>query len=117
MASNMLVGFRSSPDNCQYSSEAWKKVGQLVTLKIRLMEASQEALVVKNLPANAGDVRDLSFIPGSGRSTGRRNDNPFKCSCLENSTDRGAWWATTHEVADLDTTEVTPCTHERRHVI
>jgi len=101
MASNMLVGFISSPDNCQYSSEAWKKVGQLVTLKIRLMEASQEALVVKNLPANAGDVRDLSFIPGSRRSAGGRNDNPLKCSCLENSTDRGAWWATTHEVTKI----------------
>ena len=73
----------------------------MVTLKIRLMEASQEALVVKNLPANVGDVRDLSFIPGSGRSAGGRNGNPFKCSCLENSTDRGAWWATTHEVAKI----------------
>ena len=68
MASNMLVGFRSSPDNCQYSSE----VGQLVTLKIRLMEGSQEAFVVKNSPADAGDVRDPSFILGLGRSAAWR---------------------------------------------
>ena len=73
MASNMLVGFRSSPDNCQYSSE----VGQLVTLKIRLMEGSQEAFVVKNSPADAGDVRDPSFILGLGRSAGGRNDSPL----------------------------------------
>ena len=77
MVSNMLVGFKSSPGNCQFLSEAWKKVDQLMALKIRLMEASQEALVVKNMPANAGDARDLSLIPGSGRYAGGRNDNPL----------------------------------------
>ena len=49
--------------------------------------------VVKNLPANAGD---LSWSLGSGRSPGGRNGNPFHYSCLENPTDRGAWWATVH---------------------
>ena len=77
MVSNMLVGFRSSPGNFQFLSEAWKKVDPLVTLKIRLMEASQEALVVKNTLANAGDARDPSLIPGSGRYAGGRNDNPL----------------------------------------
>ena len=53
--------------------------------------ASPVALVVKNLPANAGDVRGVDLIPGSGRSPGGRNGNPLQSSCLENSMDRGAW--------------------------
>ena len=60
---------------------------------------SQVAPVVKNLPANAGDLRDAGSIPGSGRSPGEGNGNPFQYSCLENSTDRGAWRATVHGVA------------------
>ena len=51
--------------------------------------------VVKNLPANAGD---LGSIPGSGRSSGEGNDNPLQCSFLRNSMDRGAWRATVHGV-------------------
>ena len=47
--------------------------------------------VEKNLPANAGD---MGSIPGSGRSPGEGNDNPLGYSCLGNSMDRGAWWAT-----------------------
>ena len=60
--------------------------------------ASQVALVVKNLPANAGDVRDAGLIPGSGRSPGEGNGNPFQYSCLENPMDRGAWQAKVHRV-------------------
>ena len=56
--------------------------------------ASQVALVVTNLPANAGDVRDAGLIPGSGRSPGGENGNPFQHSCLENPNDRGARRAT-----------------------
>ena len=48
--------------------------------------------MVKNLPANARDVRDIGSIPGSGRSAGEGNGNPLQCSCLENSMDRRAWW-------------------------
>ena len=55
--------------------------------------------VVKNLPVNAGDVRDTSSIPGWGRVLGEENGNPLQCSCLENYMDRGAWWATVHRVA------------------
>ena len=58
--------------------------------------------VVKNLPANAGD---LGSITGSGRSPGGRNGNPLQNSCLENPMDRGAWWATVHGVTELDMTE------------
>ena len=57
---------------------------------------------VRNLPASAGNP---GLIHGSGRSPGERNDNPLQYSCLENPTDRGAWWATVHGVAELDTTE------------
>ena len=51
---------------------------------------------VKNPPADAGDVRDSDLIPGSGRSPGGGHGNPLHYSCLENSMDRGAWWATVH---------------------
>ena len=55
--------------------------------------------VVKNLPANAGDVRDSGLIPGLGSSPGEGNGNPLQYSCLENPMDRGAWRATVHGVA------------------
>ena len=63
------------------------------------MWASQAALVVKNLPANAGNMREAGSISGSGRSLGGGHGNPLQCSCLENPTDRGAWWAMVHGVA------------------
>ena len=50
----------------------------------------QVALVVKNPPGNAGDLRDTGSIPGSGRSPGEENGYPFQYSCLENPMDRGA---------------------------
>ena len=61
-------------------------------------------LVVKNPPANAGDV---SLIPGSGRSPGEENGNPLQYSCLEKPDDEGAWWAAVRGVAkgQMDTTE------------
>ena len=54
--------------------------------------------MVKNLTASAGDARDAGFIPGSGRSPGGGNGNPLQYSCLDNPMDKGAWWATVHEV-------------------
>ena len=63
---------------------------------------SQVALVVRNPAANVGDIRDSGSIPGSGRSPGGGHGNPLQCSCLENSTDRGAWWATVYGVAESD---------------
>ena len=65
--------------------------------------ASQVVLVVKNVLANAGDVRDTGSIPGSGRCLGERHSNPFQYSCLENLMDRGAWQATVHRVAKSQT--------------
>ena len=55
-------------------------------------------LVIKNLPANAGDIRDVGSIPRLGRSPGVGNGNPLQYSCLENPIDRGAWQATVHGV-------------------
>ena len=69
--------------------------------------ASQVELVLKNPPANGGDTRDISSIPGSGRSPGEWNSNPLQYSCLENPMDRGAWQEAVHRVAESDTTEVT----------
>ena len=65
--------------------------------------ASQVELVVKNLPANAGEIRDTGSIPGSGRSPGGGHGNPLHYSCRENPVDRGAWWATVHRVAKTRT--------------
>ena len=60
--------------------------------------ASQSVLVVKNPAADAGEIRDLGSILGSGRSPGGGNGNPLLCSCLENPTGRGAWRATVRSI-------------------
>ena len=57
---------------------------------------SQVALLAKNLPANAGDLRDLGSVLGLGRSPGGGHGNSLQYSCLENPMDRGAWGATVH---------------------
>ena len=57
----------------------------------------------KNLPANAGEIKDAGSITGLGRSPGGGNGNPFQCSCLENPKDRGAWQAKVHWVANNQT--------------
>ena len=62
--------------------------------------AFQAELVVKNLHANAGDIRDVDSIRGSGRFPGEGNANPLQYFCLENPTDRGAWWVTVHGVTN-----------------
>ena len=62
-----------------------------------------EYTVVKNPPANAGDIRDIGSVPGWGRSSGGRNGNPLQYSCLENPMDRGAWLVTVHSVSRSQT--------------
>ena len=61
------------------------------------------ALVVKNLPANAREVRDAGSFPGLGRSPGGGHGNPLQYSYLEIPVDRGAWQATVHRFAQIQT--------------
>ena len=59
--------------------------------------------VIKNMPANAGDTRDMGSMPGSGRSPGGGNGTPLQYSCLGNPMDRGTWRATVHGVTKSQT--------------
>ena len=76
--------------------------------------------MVKNLSASAGDARDIGSIPGSGRSPGGRYGKPLQYSCLENLTDRGAWWATVHR-ATKSQIRLSDCmrahTHTHTHTV
>ena len=65
--------------------------------------ASQVVVVVKNPPANVGDIRDVGLIPESGRSPGRGHGNLLQYSSLENPMDTGAWWAPGHRVTNSRT--------------
>ena len=84
-----------------------KKMGTVIYLipfqGDQATRASQVALVVKNPPANAGDIGDAGSIPGSGSIPRGEHGNPLQYSCLENPTDRGVWWATVHRVAKSQT--------------
>ena len=64
---------------------------------------SQVALMVKNPLSKLGDIRDMGSNPRSGSSLGRGHGNPLQYACLENSTDRGAWWARVQRVAKSQT--------------
>ena len=77
--------------------------------------AFQVAQVVKNPPANAGDLRDVGSIPGLGRSPGGGNGNPLQYSCLENLIDRGNWWAIVHRVTKSWTWLKLPSMHACTH--
>ena len=88
---------------CSRSTPTAESSRVLIWLRYSKCQASQVALVVKNPPANAGDLRDASLIPGWGRSPGGRHGNPLQYFCLENPMDRGAWWATVHGVTKSQT--------------
>ena len=70
---------------------------------IDVVWASQVVVVVKNPPANAGNIRDVGSVSRLGRSPGGRHGNPFQYSGLENPMDRGTRWATVHRVAKSQT--------------
>ena len=72
-------------------------------LDSKISWASQVALVVKNLPANAGNLRDMGLIPGSGRSPGGGQGNPLQYACPDNSMDRGALQAIVYRVTKSQT--------------
>ena len=59
--------------------------------------------MVKDPPANAGDIRDVGSMPGLGKSPGEGNGYPLQYSCLENPRDGGAWWAAVYGVAQSQT--------------
>ena len=82
-----------------------QRIGQdLVTITHSyLLRASQVALIVMNLPAKVGDVRDVGSIPGSGRSPRGGHSNPLQYSCLESPMDRGVWQAQVHRVSKSQT--------------
>ena len=79
--------------------------------------ASQVARVVKNPPANAGDLRDEVLVSGLGRSPGGGYGNPLQYSCLENPMDRGTWWATIHREAKSQTRLKRLSTHARSCIL
>ena len=87
--------------------EAWhNEVHGIAKSQTQLSELiTAHSTVVKNPPASAGDVRNKGLFPGLGRSPGEGNGNPLQRSCLENSTDRGAWQAVVHGISNL------ACTH------
>ena len=98
----------------RYSSstiEKQKPTGILLRT-VDQFELPRWKLVLKNLLASAGDIRDEALNPGSGRSPRGGPGNPLQCSCLENPLDRGAWEASVHRVAQLDTTEATEHIHK-----
>ena len=68
-------------------SESFKEEVEEIEGFLLFIWASQVVLVVKNPPANAGDIRDTGSMPGSGRSPGEGNGNPLQYSCLKNPTD------------------------------
>ena len=77
--------------------------GEGIGYPLQYSWTSLVAQLVKNLPANAEDTRDVGLIPGSGRAPGEGNGNPLQYSCLENPMDRGAWCAIVHGVSKSQT--------------
>ena len=79
----------------------------------------QVVLVIKNPPANAGDIKDAGSIPGKGRAPGRGHSNPLQYSCLKNSMDGGMWRATVHRVAKSQTQlkQISMAWHKPLHVL
>ena len=68
-----------------------RKKKKKIYLDLCILRDSQVVLVLKNPPVNAGDIRNISLIPGSGRSPGEGQGNALQYSCLENPMDRGVW--------------------------
>ena len=101
--------FNTAQLSFSWCSLGWKDKTRLITESSEILFlnnarwASQVALVVKNLPDNAGDLSDVGSIPGLGRCPGGGHGTPLQYSSLENAMDRGAWWATVHGVTEGQT--------------
>ena len=85
------------------SNSGFTSWGLISRRVLTILRTFQVALVVRNPPANAGDLRDMGSIPGSGRSPGGGYSTLLQYFCLENPMDRGAWQATVHGVAESRT--------------
>ena len=85
----------------------WSHYEAYICVCIYIYMTSQVLLVVKNLPANAEDMKDVGSIPGWGRSPRGGHGKPLQYSCLENPMDRGAWQAIAHRDAKRDINEAT----------
>ena len=92
---------------------ALKVCGRTITATLLGKTDLQVALVVKSLPANTGDLRDVGSIPGSGRSPEEGQGNPLQDSCLENRQDREAWQAMAHKLAKSQTQLKWLSTHQK----
>ena len=75
----------------------------IIHTSVYIQGLSQVALVVKKLPANAGDIKDMGSFPGSERSPGGGHSNPLQYSCLDHPIGRGGWWAIVHRVSKSQT--------------
>ena len=103
MKSNFISVRTSKPKPYKLNQFWYIYLFQTPVSKLRETRASQLVLVIKNPPANAGDIIDAGLIPGSGRSSGGGHGNPLQYSYLENPMDRGAWQAIVHRVANSRT--------------
>ena len=89
-----------------FLSQVYFKRKLHITMLDEKQNPVQAALVLKNPPAKAGDLRDAGSIPGLGRSPGGGHGNPLQRSCLGSPMDRGAGQATVHRVTESNMTEV-----------
>ena len=111
--SPQLIQFAVIPDGCEFEwtpgdgdgqgglacCNSWGRKELDTTERLNWTNrTSQVLLLVKTSPANAGDIRDASSIPGVGRSSGGGHGNALQYSCLGNLIDQGAWWATVHRI-------------------
>ena len=95
--------YRASKTFLKAAPQMWFPWRNGITLVYEEYRDFLGSSVVKNLPANAGDIRDMGLIPAWGRSPWGGHDNPPQYSCLENPVNRGAWWATVHGVTKSQT--------------
>ena len=91
--SNIILPIALSLEILKYSKLKWSYLSQ------EIVWLCFTSLVSQTVKASAYHAGDLGLIPGSGRSSGEGNGNPLKYSCLENSMDVEAWWATVHGIA------------------
>ena len=106
-ASNLALMIDKNIDYFKWNNKKWHGNSRYSWPRCRLQGASQVGLVVKSLPTNAANTRDVGSIPGLGKFPRGRHGNPLQYSCLENSMDREAWWATIHRVTEVNRAEVT----------